>query len=213
MIGSILIMILINEIVEYDMEHAGPSILYEGGHITKETYIGLISLPKKERVIKTGLLIKDNSEFYNYIQKGYTKYINIFIKKNNLKPDNVVEISHDAIWLVGVTPSITKFGEINFRKKRRYDVQYIYEKKNIRIYYNMMTTELDIRGGSFNEESDLYPILKRIMQGIEHNKDYYDLLHEVKRNLKKDKDHYKFNVINGLDNRKLINNMIVEMLK
>ena len=77
-------MILTNEIFEYDIEHAGPSVYYEKKIITKEQYERLISLPKEKRVIETGLLERDNPDWYNKKMAAYDEYINKFIKKNKI---------------------------------------------------------------------------------------------------------------------------------
>lgn len=208
-------MILNNEIIEYDIEHAGPSILYNAKAISKELYEELISLDKKTRVVKTGLLIKDNPRFYDIIQAGYKKYTDKFINENKLRPDQVSEVVHDAVWLSGVIPEITVFDKtIKFRKKRTHSMSYVYERKNIRLYYNFLTDTVDIRGGSFSNNKKFLNIIKRILKLFENgNKDtLYNQIHNILIKLKKDENYYGCDLINGLKNMTLIKALLKDLI-
>ena len=207
-------MILTNEIFEYDIEHAGPSVYYEKKIITKEQYERLISLPKEKRVIETGLLERDNPDRYNKKMAAYDEYINKFIKKNKIKPHHIIEVVHDAIWLAGIIPSELQFGEVKFRKKKYYNIQYIYERRNIRFYLNTGSGEFDIRGGHLNTDSRLYRPFKTLLQAFEFDSDdIYDKVHKIRRKLKKNEDAYGKELVRGLKNSTLINNLLKEVVK
>lgn len=207
-------MILLNEIFEYDIEHAGPSILYENKKISKELYEELISLPKDKRVVKTGLLIRDNPDFYNVIQEGYDFMTKKFIRINKLKPHHVVEVVHDAIWVTGVSPKVLEFNNCRFRKKRYFNLMFIYDKKHIRFYLNIATDELDVRGGSVNPNSKLIKPFKSLLKSFEFNSTkIYEKIHIMIKKLEKDKDAYGEEMVKGVSNLSLLKSLLFEIVR
>ncbi len=207
-------MIITNEIYEYDIEHAGLTMYFISNLITEEEYKKLLSLPKKQRIIKTGLLEKDNPDWYETKTTLFDKYIKQFLKVNKIKSYQVNEIVLDAVWLSGVVPKTCVFDEhVVFRKKRHYNVLYIYEKRNIRFYLNTNTGEFDVRRGNLNKDSKLYRIFKNILQSYEYGNDVYEKLHKIRRKLKTNESYYGTELVSSLKNSTLINALIKEILK
>ena len=58
-------MVIKDTIIEYDIQQAGSNALYALGYINFEEYNNLIQLPKKNRIIQTGLIIKNIQEEKN----------------------------------------------------------------------------------------------------------------------------------------------------
>ena len=207
-------MILTNDIYEYDVAHAGISILYEAGAIKKERYDFLCKLEKRKRVVQTGLMIKENPEFSKIIKEGYKKYTDLLIEKNKLIPDNIVELVNDAVWISGASPTVLEFGEVKFRKKQHFHITYIYEKRNIRFYYNFTTDELVCRGGKINKVSKMYKLLKRIFKLYDSGdkEKLYNTLHQTLNKLKKDPDAFGSAITNTLENRPLVRALVKDLI-
>ena len=94
-------MIIRNSICEFDIKNAGITILYEKGILTKKEYLYYINLDKDTRVIKTGLLLKDNPKYYDIQMAGFREYMDKFILANKIKKYSVYEIAKDALWIIG----------------------------------------------------------------------------------------------------------------
>lgn len=207
-------MIINDKMTEYDIQHAGPSILVTYGRITRKEYENLISLPKKQRVVQTGLMIKEDKTLYDDIQRGYKEYTTKLIEENNILPEQVLEINHDAVWVHGVVPKKCKFGEVVFRKKKRFSIMWLYDKKNIRIYYEPLNDEIFIRGSKFNDNDFLKKELTEILKMYDRNqhKLLYYKLHKLKLQLKENKISLGDDLIPGISNVKMINKLIHDLL-
>lgn len=207
-------MILTNDIYEYDAQHAGISILYEYKAISKSRYEYLCNLEKKKRVVQTGLMIRDNPDLYKIISKGYKHFTDLLIDKNDLKPHNIVEIVNDAVWVSGRVPTVLEFGEVKFRQKQHYHITYIYERRNIRLYYNLNDGTLFCRGAKLSKVSKMFSFIKRIFKLYDMgNKDrLYNLLHKTLRKLKKDEDAMGSELCKGLKNITLVRALIRDLI-
>lgn len=86
-------------IVEYDIKSANISMLYLKGIIDEENYRYLSSIPKQEREVSIGLMIKDNYNIYKAIANGIKEYRLKFGEANNITPESIVRIANDAIYL------------------------------------------------------------------------------------------------------------------
>lgn len=199
-------MIITSEISEYDIAHAGISILYEAGKITRERYDFLVNLEKKKRVVETGYMLKEDKTLYPVIKAGYEKYTGLLMKDNKLNSDHIVEIVNDAIWVKGKALTKLEYGEVRFRKKRTFDITYVFEKKNIRFYYSLQTGALECRGSKLNTVSKMYHFIKRVFKlyDMGDKVKLYNTLHKCKAKLDKDQDAMGSDLCNGLSNRKII---------
>lgn len=202
-------MIIVNTITEYDIANAGVAILFVKGKINETLYKELISLDKKKRQVKTGLLLKDNPTFSKIQSDGFKEYIDKFISDNKLEEFNVLEIARDAVWVVGRAPKYTKFGTILFREKRKYTILFKYKK--IFFYANSKTEEFEIRG--LNTDNTVFcDIIKDILLSYEYEMELYDKLHEIKSNLEENELYYGENLGVNISNLNIIKKMIKEML-
>ena len=207
-------MIVVNDVYEYDIQHAGISMLYVSGNITKERYDYLRNLDKNKRVVQTGLMQRDNPEFNSIIKDGNKKYTQKFIKENGFRPDQVLEIANDAVWISGTIPKKVKFGEVLFRKKEHFNLLYIYEKKNIRIYFNLTDHYMRCRGAKLNTTTKMYRWMIKIFKLYDNNtkEKLYEILHKTLNKLKEDPDYMGSDLCNGLKNSTLVRALIKDLI-
>lgn len=202
-------MIIKNSICEFDIKNAGVTILYQKGILTKKEYLYYINLDKNTRVIKTGNLLKDNPSYYKIQMDGFKEYMDKFILANKIKKYSVYEIAKDALWIIGRQPRILKFDNVLFVKKREFTSFFKYRK--IIFYVNSSTNIIDIRGSNPKEDKFLN-IIKDILIKYEFGIDLYDKLHSIRNNLIDDSLYYGEPVIKGVDNIKIIERLIKEIL-
>ena len=202
-------MIIKNSICEFDIKNAGVTILYQKGILTKKEYLYYINLDKNTRVIKTGNLLKDNPSYYKIQIDGFKEYMDKFILANKIKKYSVYEIAKDALWIIGRQPRILKFDNVLFVKKREFTSFFKYRK--IIFYVNSSTNIIDIRGSNPKEDKFLN-IIKDILIKYEFGIDLYDKLHSIRNNLLDDSLYYGEPVIKGVDNIKIIESLIKEIL-
>lgn len=202
-------MIIKNSICEFDIKNAGVTILYQKGILTKKEYLYYINLDKNTRVIKTGNLLKDNPSYYKIQMDGFKEYMDKFILANKIKKYSVYEIAKDALWIIGRQPKILKFDNVLFVKKREFTSFFKYRK--IIFYVNSSTNIIDIRGSNPIDDKFLN-IIKDILIKYEFGIDLYDKLHSIRNNLIDDSLYYGEPVIKGVDNIKIIERLIKEIL-
>ena len=202
-------MIIKNSICEFDIKNAGVTILYQKGILTKKEYLYYINLDKNTRVIKTGNLLKDNPSYYKIQMDGFKEYMDKFILANKIKKYSVYEIAKDALWIIGRQPRILKFDNVLFVKKREFTSFFKYRK--IIFYVNSSTNIIDIRGSNPIDDKFLN-IIKDILIKYEFGIDLYDKLHSIRNNLIDDSLYYGEPVIKGVDNIKIIERLIKEIL-
>lgn len=202
-------MIIKNSICEFDIKNAGVTILYQKGILTKKEYLYYINLDKNTRVIKTGNLLKDNPSYYKIQMDGFKEYMDKFILANKIKKYSVYEIAKDALWIIGRQPRILKFDNVLFVKKREFTSFFKYRK--IIFYVNSSTNIIDIRGSNPSDDKFLN-IIKDILIKYEFGIDLYDKLHSIRNNLIDDSLYYGEPVIKGVDNIKIIERLIKEIL-
>lgn len=141
---------LINHnIIEFDLEKANISALYEEKFFTKDQYDYYYNLSKKEREINIGNLIKSDANIYNIIQQGIINAKHMFFQFNNIYDENILYIDNDSITLlypININKQfITKFSEIyNFKCKniytsflRLYGIDFLYYNNGYKESYRL----------------------------------------------------------------------------
>ena len=205
-------MILKTNIAEYDMANAGIAVLYNKGLLDKETYEKMTNLPKKEREIKTGLLIRDNPSWYQVQTEEFKKYIDLFIRTNKLLAHNILEVVRDGVWVIGRRPKELSFSNnvIIFKEKNPTTIYFRYKKK-IHFYVNSFYGTIRVRG--INPDNKVFlDVLKDILIDFENNLPVYEKLHEVRNNLMNDEKYYGEDLGVKVSNIKIIEKLIKEML-
>lgn len=202
--------IIVGKILECDMKSAGPSIFRELGYISEKVYLDLIESDKLTRNIVLGKAMInttiDDIEASKLKDTYLKKYVNMFITENKLKPENILEIASDAVFVYKATPKVTTFGDyIRFRCKERYFGMLefpISETNNNKIKIYKRFSGINIRGARFNEEHPSYYTLQILINSIidKDSKKYFKTLRLFIKELKGTD-----NLINNVDNTHLIN--------
>lgn len=141
-----------NYIREYDISKANINILLYKGLIDKETYDRFYVMPKKERAIKIGLMLRDNQELNMALTAGFAEMRNMFFIENDVQDYEVLAVKKDAIFLIGKQAPHTQFGNVEFKCKNVYTS--FYRLAGIEYYYYLDTInqveKLDVKGISDN---------------------------------------------------------------
>lgn len=199
------------KILEMDMQSAGLSVLRELGHISEELYMDLREGDKLSRNIILGKAMIDNKindiEVSKILDIEVKRYVNTFIMENKLKPENVLEVAKDAVFVYKATPKKLKFGNyIRFRCKERYFgmVEFpVSESNNNKIKLYKRFTGINIRGAKLDLDHPAYYTLLAMMSALidKDTKRYFKLLKEFIKIMKV----CKANLINSVDNEHLMN--------
>ena len=132
-----------HRIVEYDMKSANTSIAREFGLLPEKRIKELENLPKKDREIAVGLILRDNPGYSEKQKLGFIAARKLFFTQNEILDEEVVAIKRDAIFVMRYVDNEQVTDNINFRMKNVYS-SFINLGKNIEIYYNQ--EGLDIKG-------------------------------------------------------------------
>ena len=105
-------------IVEYDIKSANITMLKKYNAIFDDYYNFLSKLPKIDREIEIGLLIRSDKKYFNIIEDGIKAAKYILLKSNNVDPSFIVRIANDAVYINSLNDlQYTKFDEVLFAKK------------------------------------------------------------------------------------------------
>lgn len=122
-----------NNIYEYDIQKANINVLYSINEISKDQYIRLLQIPKIERQIEIGLMMRKDPELYKKLSNGITHYRKLLFESNQIKDTEVLSIKNDAIFIIGRKLYNTSFNNIKFILKNEYTT-YMYLGK-LEIYF------------------------------------------------------------------------------
>lgn len=109
-----------NYIREYDIQKANISILYSYGAIDKNTYKRLYDAPRELRQIEIGWMLRNNPDLYTILSNGIKAAKEELFRSNNLTETDILSIKNDAVFVIGKSLSITRFGLIKFVNKNTY---------------------------------------------------------------------------------------------
>ena len=98
---------------------------------------------------------------------------------------------------------------IEFVKKREFTSFFKFRK--VIFYVNSRTDIIDIRGSNPKDNTFLN-VIKDILIKYEYEVDLYTKLHKIRNNLNDNPNYYGDNVIKNIDNIKIINRLIKEIL-
>ena len=193
-----------NPIREYDMRSANISVLAEEGYIDKLTYLDIEESPKAVRNKLIGLLIRDyeKSELYDIIVSSIDKYVTMFLAANSIKKKDVLERSHDALFVQGTEDlKETVFGDyVEFRLKHKYSLLIefpVSPKSNTYIKIYKTNSGIDVRYGRIDKKHECYGDLVNIYKGKKST--YYKELKKFVKKLTKSEEP----LILGVDNEYL----------
>lgn len=133
---------------EYDIAKANINVLLAKGVISKETFDMLYASDRMTRQVYIGKLQKDNPGTADILKAGIKEAKEQFIIHNNLSESDILTIKNDALFILGKSPRITRFGNIEFVHKNTYTSFYKLGRLEIYYYYNKMDNRerIDIKG-------------------------------------------------------------------
>lgn len=106
------------QIIEYDIRQANINMLYKYEIIDDNYYNYLSHVPKIQREVIIGNLIKEDKDKYKIIQKGIKEAKCQLFDSNNIKEYEVVRIANDAVYVNRVNGlKYTMFDGIEFVPK------------------------------------------------------------------------------------------------
>lgn len=189
-------------IVEYDIRSANITMLHKYGKINDQYYQYLSRLPKIDREIEVGNMIKRDRSVYDTIQFGIKEAkINLF-NSNDIELKDIVRIANDAVYInKSYDLQNIVFDDVEFRKK---SVNSVMMKLNdLIIFFNVNmqgNINIDIKGMSeevmkLHEEyflSDIAQIIFLVEKvSIESAIQYLNELYENYINLRLPKEYYR----------------------
>lgn len=136
-----------NNIIEYDIQDAGFSLIKQFKLLPEEKIQELIKLGKgMERHITIGKIQGQDKQFSDAFMSKFAELRHIFISMNKLTDDNIIAVKKDAIFTIGECSKL-KFGSIQFIPKNIY-TSYIRfpDINNMELYYS--ENQIDIKGMS-----------------------------------------------------------------
>jgi len=107
---------------EYDIKSANTSLMSYYGLMDESDIQKIEALPKEEREITVGKLMRKSQSFSTGLEKAFTDIIEEFLKANGLeKETDVISIKKDAVFVRNRTVKKTTFGDsVTFRPKGEY---------------------------------------------------------------------------------------------
>lgn len=134
-------------IVEYDIQAANINILKKYHKISDDYYQYLSLLPKEDREIDIGKLIRVDRSYFNTIQDGIKESKVLLVEKNNIKPEQIIRVANDAVYINNsIDLKYTEFDGVRFKQKSKYSV-YL-NLSNIYIFYSVLgndNIDIDIK--------------------------------------------------------------------
>ncbi len=133
-----------SSIIEYDIKSGNTSMMKYFKLRPMAEIEHLSSLPKKERVVAIGKIMRSDPEFSKELEKSFNKIVKLFIDENHLVEDDIVSIKRDAVYVKAKDVHKTTFGDcVTFVPKNSY-IGFI-KIKNFEFWIKDMGS-LDIKG-------------------------------------------------------------------
>lgn len=107
------------QIIEYDIQSAGLSILAQSKVLDDQKISELENMPKTSRVVAIGMMIRDNPEYQKVISDGLMNARKSFIEENHLNDTDIICIKKDALFVTKKCSSLMING-VKFRAKNKW---------------------------------------------------------------------------------------------
>jgi hypothetical protein len=142
-------------IVEYDIRSANITMLKKY-HLIDDTYYNYLNiLPKKDREIEIGNLIRTDINYYDTISSGIIEAKKLLLSNNDINASDIVRIANDAVYInKDYNLKNTIFDIVEFRRKSEFSVM-LQLPSNIIIFFinDGSNFNLDIKGMSEMQQS------------------------------------------------------------
>jgi len=136
--------LVLDRITEYDIRSANTTMLRQAGRMKTRDLKALEELPKKEREIAIGKMIRLDKSIRQPIAKGIIRAKLDLFRSNGIQDDEVLAIKNDAVFIRGRRLRNTQFGVVEFRPKNTYALYLKLE--GIEYYYDAREKRVDLKG-------------------------------------------------------------------
>ena len=130
-------------ISEYDIKSAGATAIRELKG--ENTYNKLMTMSKIDRNVTIGKMMRSEKGLAQKVNDLMLKYLNTFIRENNIKNRHIIYTTRDSIYLYNKIPRKVKFGHVEFRNKDGL-FSSLYRFNRITVLFDSMTGKVDIKG-------------------------------------------------------------------
>lgn len=133
-----------NKITEYDIRSANTSALRQARKIKPSTLEKLEALPKHDREVAVGKMIRIDKSIQKTISREITRAKMELFQTNGVQDNEILSIKNDAVFIIGRKLRHTKFGEMEFRPKHTYALYLNIDK--IEFYYDQREHTVTVKG-------------------------------------------------------------------
>lgn len=144
---------LINkDIQEYDIAKANISILRDSGYLNEDQYKYFYNLPKQEREIKIGLLIRRDPKVNKILSNGFLNARKIFFESNHIEDASVLYIDKDSVTFIDFPVTVHQISDhVDFKFKDTYTsfyrlngIDFLYFNNNRKERYRFKNVNKDM---------------------------------------------------------------------
>ena len=135
-------------ITEYDISKGNISIMRYLNIIDDALYWELYNAPKQERVVRVGLMMRENKEINKAVNDGFIEAKRLLFDANRIQEQEVQAIRNDAVYIINRKLQYTQFGPITFMEKNVYNEYFKIAKKDYYYFYDPITQleRLEVKG-------------------------------------------------------------------
>ena len=134
---------IIDRITEYDIRSANTTMLRRAKKIKEKDLRAIEALPKHDREVLIGNLIKQDKEIGKMIRKGISEAKRLLFEANGVQTDEIQAIRSDAVCIIGRRLQTIEFGPIMFRPT---EYAMYMKLEGIEYYYRQDTNTVDVKG-------------------------------------------------------------------
>lgn len=133
-----------NKITEYDIRSANTSALRQARKIKPSTLAKIEALPKHEREVAVGKMIRIDKSIQKTISREITHAKMELFRDNGVQDSEILSIKNDAVFIIGRKLRHTVFGEMEFKAKNIYALYINIDK--IEFYYDQRAHSVTVKG-------------------------------------------------------------------
>ena len=169
-----------SSIIEYDIKHANINVSkYYNLYKDFEYLDTLDALPKKDREVKFGLLLRKNPNLSKSLEESFNKIVKEFLEANDLDIlMDVLSIKKDAVYVINHKVTQTKFGPVEFIPKNVYHAFININK----LEFYIASDYIDVKGigDSYRKHKDgILLMIQSLVDNLEQNGDPNEYLSEL----------------------------------
>jgi len=144
---------IIDRITEYDIKSANTTMLRRAKLIKEKDLQAIEALPKHDREVMIGNMIKRDKQIGKVIRKGIVEGKRLLFQANGVQSDEIQAIRSDAVFIIGRRLKTIEFGPITFRPT---SYSMYMKLAGLEYYYRSSDNHVDIKGinDSIVEEPD-----------------------------------------------------------